>query len=123
MVAGSSPAAASPTTPAFAAAGTPPWQEIPPGNILQRWTKDSTERSLSAESKSSLIVHNDKMRKKMLLDKVFEIANREATLRETAFHQAMDEITGSSSPHPVSADSDAPNISTPTLTGKLQPTA
>ena len=59
----------------------------------------------------------------MLLDKVFEIANREATLTETAFHQAMDAITGSSSPDPVLANSDYPNILTATFTGQLQPTA
>lgn len=98
-------------------------QEIPPGNILHRWTKDCVERSLSEESKLSLIVHNDKLRKKMLLDKVFEIANREATLSETAFHQAMDAITGSSSSDPVLANSDDPNILAATFTGQLQPTA
>jgi len=56
---------------------------------MRRWTKEGLEHSLSADSKATMAAHNDNMRKKLLLARVFEIANKKATLSETTFHQAM----------------------------------
>ncbi|XP_039841858.1 protein FAR-RED IMPAIRED RESPONSE 1-like [Panicum virgatum] len=97
-------------------------QEIPAGNIMRRWTKEGLEHSLSVDSKATMAAHNDNMRKKLLLTIVFEIANKEATLSETTFHQAMEAMKDSTDPPLEPALADITNTSTAAI-AEVRPTA
>jgi len=89
---------------------------------MRRWTMDGIEHSLSVDTKATMAAHNDNMRKKLLLTRVFEIANKEATLSETAFHQAMEAMKDSTNPPLEPALADITNTSTPAIT-EVRPTA
>ena len=89
---------------------------------MRRWTKEGLEHSLSTDSKATMAAHNDNMRKKLLLARVFEIANKEATLSETAFHQAMEAMKDSTDPPLEPALADITNTSAAAI-AEVRPTA
>ncbi|CAL5049009.1 unnamed protein product [Urochloa decumbens] len=68
-------------------------REIPSKNILQRWTKWFDEGNNNTEYLTQLAIENDDMKKKALVSKAFELANKEATISNFTYQQAMEALT------------------------------
>ncbi|RLM54828.1 hypothetical protein C2845_PM10G11160 [Panicum miliaceum] len=72
--------------------------EIPPNNIMKRWTHDATSPNDGASHEQlpcRSVDAEDRMRKEMLLKKVLVLANADEKLTEEAFNHAMEAIVTS----------------------------
>lgn len=67
-------------------------QEIPPGNLLKRWTKDATcpdANSIAVTSIQTIGNGADRLRKHLLLDKVLELASSDREISDETFNNAI----------------------------------
>ncbi|CAO2165069.1 unnamed protein product [Urochloa humidicola] len=81
-------------------------RQIPGKNILKRWTKWYDEDNNNRDYLDQLAIENDDLKRKALISKAFELANKETKISNFTFQQVMEALTeasNSSSTAPKSA--------------------
>ncbi|CAO2164568.1 unnamed protein product [Urochloa humidicola] len=68
-------------------------REIPANNIHKRWTRLLDEGTNNNEYLTQLAIDNDELKRKALINKAFELANREKKISNFSFEQAMEALT------------------------------
>ncbi|CAN6191154.1 unnamed protein product [Urochloa humidicola] len=98
--------------------------EIPKGNIMDRWTKYYDSSDANFNPWQELALHNDNVKRKVLLNRAFELANKQGRLSNFAFEQALKSITTSTEPQretpPRKAGAEITNIPTSCPPRKLK---
>ncbi|CAL5021319.1 unnamed protein product [Urochloa decumbens] len=73
--------------------------EIPPGNILRRWTKICDIEGTDMQQLQRLAAENDELKRHILLRMAFEIENNRRCLSSTNFNLALQALTTAESSH------------------------
>ncbi|CAO2198944.1 unnamed protein product [Urochloa humidicola] len=68
-------------------------RQIPKRNILKRWTKWYDEENKNRDYLTQLAIENDDLKKKALISKAFELANKEAKISNLTFQETTAALT------------------------------
>ncbi|CAN6172661.1 unnamed protein product [Urochloa humidicola] len=82
-------------------------REIPANNIHKRWTRLFDEGNNNNDYLTQLGIDNDELKKKALINKAFELVNRQKKISNFSFEQTMEALTQactSSTTEPESTD-------------------